>query len=158
MTYLAMLHWVVFASVIGTYIAALGVEGASLDDVLGAALVGLVFRLLDYVVVFDVTHLARDDPSKHPNQDRVTGVLVGPFIDDGVRFRAEPLPTCGREPILRMDVDNHATASVSLARLLFLPIAFKVFGVTPWSYQDIVQFPFYSIVHRGLRCCGFLLS
>ena len=153
-----MLHWVVFARVIGTYIAALGVEGASLDDVLGAALVGLVFRLLDYVVVFDVTHFARDDPSKHPNQDRVTSVLVGPLIDNGVRFLAEPLPTCGREPILRMDVDNHATASVSLTRLLFLPIAFKVFDVTPWSYQDIVQFPFYSIVHISLRCCRFLLS
>ena len=88
-----MLHRVVFASVIGADITAFSIEGASLDDVLGAALVGLALGALDYVVVFDVAHLASDHPPKHSDQDCVACVLGRPFVEDGVALRAEPLPS-----------------------------------------------------------------
>ena len=57
MTHLAMLHWVVFSGIIGADVSAFGVQCATLDDVLGAALVALAFRPFDYVVILDVAHL-----------------------------------------------------------------------------------------------------
>ena len=99
-TCLTVFQGVVFACVIGADVTAFGVECASLDDVLGAALVGLVLGLFDYMVVFYVSHLTSDHPAEQPNQDRIAGVLVSPFVDDGIRLLAEAFPSCRCEPIL----------------------------------------------------------
>ena len=56
-TYLTVLQGVVFASIIGANVSAFSVQRATLDDVLGAALVALAFCPFDYVVILDVAHL-----------------------------------------------------------------------------------------------------
>jgi hypothetical protein len=150
-----MFHRIIIASVIGAYISALSVQCATLDEVLGTALVCLALGTLDYVVVFDVAYLASDYPPKHSDQDRVAGVLVGPFIDNGVRFLAESLPTCRCEPILRMDAHNYAIASVSFARLLVPPVVLEILREVSWSDQDIVTFSFYAIVHKASPWLSF---
>jgi len=151
-TCLTVFQGVVFSGIIGANVSAFGIQCATLDDVLGAALVGLALSPFDYVMAFDVAHLARDYPPKQADQDRIAGVLVCPFINDGVRLPFEAFPSCRREPFLRVDADIHATASVSFTSWLVLPIAFKVFGEISWPYQNIVAFASYTIVHRRLRC------
>ena len=95
---LTMLHRVVFACVVCADVTTLGIQCATLDDVFGTVLVRLALCPFDYVVILNVAHLARDDPSKHTDQDRVTGVLVSPLVHDGVRLLAEPFPSCCCQP------------------------------------------------------------
>ena len=56
-TCLTVFQGVVFSGIIGADVSAFGVQCATLDDVLGAALVALAFCPFDYVVILDVAHL-----------------------------------------------------------------------------------------------------